>query len=130
MDGTYGGELISSRSPALLLKTLKGIAYDYAFTSMSIFKTEIAANNILTCLLDMLVPASLVYDTGRAPGLMEEKYLSLIPENYRQVYHRQTRQLGTEEKTFHRILLATDTISGMTDSYARDLYAEVTGLRL
>ena len=130
MDGTYGGELISSRSPALLLKALKGIAYDYAFTSMSIFKTEIAANNILTCLLDMLVPASLVYDTGRTPGLMEEKYLSLIPENYRQVYHRQTRQLGTEEKTFHRILLATDTISGMTDSYARDLYAEVTGLRL
>ncbi len=127
MQGSYGGELVTGKAPLLLLRALKGIAYDYAFTSASIFKTEIAANNVLTYLLDVLVPSALVYDTGRAPGLMEEKYLSLIPENYRQVYHREVR--GRRERVYERILLATDTVSGMTDSYARDLYTELTGFR-
>lgn len=128
MEGRFGGELISGRGPSTLLKALKQIAYDYAFTSMSIFKTEIAANHVLTYLLDILVPAALAYDSGERIGLMEEKYLSLIPENYRQVYQKWSSGLGGGERCFGRILLATDTISGMTDSYARDLYTELTGI--
>ena len=129
MDGSYPGELISGKTARALLSALKSIAYDYAFTSMSIFKTEIAANNILTYLLDVLVPSVLVYDTDQKIGLMEEKYLSLIPENYRQVYHRAAEGREKDDCVYDRILLATDTISGMTDSYARDLYAELTGMR-
>ena len=129
MDGSWPGELISKKPEKVLLDALKEIAYDYAFTSMSIFKTEIAANHILTYLLDILVPSALVYDSGDKIGLMEEKYLSLIPENYKQVYHRYTDGRAKEECVYERILLATDTISGMTDSYARDLYAELTGIR-
>ena len=129
MDGSYPGELISGKTARALLSALKSIAYDYAFTSMSIFKTEIAANNILTYLLDVLVPSVLVYDTDQKIGLMEEKYLSLIPENYRQVYHRAAEGRERDDCVYDRILLATDTISGMTDSYARDLYAELTGMR-
>ncbi len=128
MDGSFSGELILGRGARNLLGALKGIAYDYAFTSMSIFKTEIAANNVLTYLLDHLIPAALVFDTGRPPGLMEEKYLSLLPDNYRQVYLRMTAGREDGDKVYDRILLATDTVSGMTDSYARDLYTELTGL--
>lgn len=129
MQGRFGGELISGRQAAALLRALKGIAYDYAFTSMSIFKTEVAANHVITWLLDVLVPAALTYDGGGTIGLMEEKYLSLIPENYRQVYHRTTEGKDSAGCVYHRILLATDTVSGMTDSYARDLYAELTGIQ-
>ena len=128
MDGSFSGELILGRGARNLLGALKGIAYDYAFTSMSIFNTEIAANNVLTYHLDHLIPAALVFDTGRPPGLMEEKYLSLLPDNYRQVYLRMTAGREDGDKVYDRILLATDTVSGMTDSYARDLYTELTGL--
>jgi dGTPase len=83
---------------------------------------------MLTELMNMIVPAALIYDSGIRPGLMEEKYLSLIPGNYKQVFLRNTAGMTDEQKVYHRILLATDTISGMTDSHARDLYAELNGI--
>ena len=128
MEGSYPKDIFEGRASVGLLKVLKEIAYDYAFTSMSIFKTEIAANRVLTCLMDILVPSALVYDTDSPPGLMEEKYLSLIPDNYRQVYHSRTKGRRAEECVYDRILLATDTISGMTDSYASDLYKQLTAI--
>ena len=127
MSGTYSSELINGRE-AVLIKALKGIAYDYAFTSMSIYKTEIAANNILTYLLNKMVPAVLQYDRETPPGLMEEKFLSLISENYLQVYEWSVSDKSDWQKVYNRILLATDTISGMTDSYARDLYTDLNGI--
>ena len=113
---------------AVLLNALESIAYDYAFTSMSIYKTEIAANNILTYLLNKLVPSVLQYDRETPPGLMEEKFLSLISENYKQIYAWSVRGKTDEEKLYYRLLLATDSISGMTDSYARDLYTDLNGI--
>ena len=127
MDGSYYGEVICGRRAASLLANLKNIAYDYAFTSMSIFKTEIAAHTILTYLCEHLTGAALMYGRGRYPGLMEEKFLSLISENYRQVYREAADGRDEAEKNYLRLLLATDTISGMTDSYAKDLYSELTG---
>ena len=62
------------------------------------------------------------------PGLMEEKFLSLVSENYRQVYEWSTAGKSDLEKVYYRILLATDTVSGMTDSYARDLYTDLNGI--
>lgn len=125
MRGMRKKELISDRMPRKLLEALKGIAYDYAFTSASIYKTEIAAQSMLSYLLSILVPAALQYDSGEHPGLMEEKYLSLISEDYRQVYEFSTRGLTDGEKVYHRILLATDSVSGMTDSHAANLCAEL-----
>lgn len=128
MDGSFKKELLCGRTPHLIVSVLKSIAYDYAFTSSSIFRTEIAAFKMLTELMNMIVPAALIYDSGIRPGLMEEKYLSLIPGNYKQVFLRNTAGMTDEQKVYHRILLATDTISGMTDSHARDLYAELNGI--
>lgn len=128
MSGSWHGELISSRQGAVLLQNLKQIAYDYAFTSASIYRSEIAAHTMLTALTGSLVKAALMYDRGMYPGLLEEKYLSLIPENYKQVYLKEAASAPEDRKTYLRILLATDTISGMTDSYAKDLYSELTGI--
>lgn len=126
MEGRFGKELLSAKPAGTLLAALKSVAYDYAFTSMSIYKTEIAANRILTFLLDHLVPAALVFDEDR-PGLMEEKYLSLIPENYARVCRRASADADDAEVLYARIQMAADTVCGMTDSYAKDLYTELTG---
>ena len=127
MNGEWPGELLTGGQAGKLLGILKAIAYDYAFTSASIFRTEIAAHRILSTLLDILVPSSLRFLEG-PPGLMEEKYLSLIPENYGQVCRQMSADSGLPEKLYAKLLMATDTVSGMTDSYAKDLYSELTGL--
>jgi dGTPase len=59
---------------------------------------------------------------------MEEKFLALVSENYKQVYRWSVRGLSDREKLYYKLLLATDTISGMTDSYARDLYTDLNGI--
>ena len=128
MNGTFPEELLSAGEEGKLLTALKRTAYDTAFVSRSIFKTEIAAHTMMTFLLDHLVPAALSYDTGCRPGLMEEKFLEMIPADYRQVYARQTKGLPSRERTAARIRMVTDSVSAMTDTYARDLYRELNGM--
>ena len=127
MEGSYPYDLFAGTKAESLIRALKTIAYDRAFTTADIFRTEIAANTILTYLLDHLVPAALAYDTGHYPGLMEEKFLSLISDNHKMFYRRFAEGKTEGEKVYLRLLLAADSISGMTDSHARDLYRELTG---
>ena len=127
MSGSWSGEILQGGAAGKLPGILKSIAYDYAFTSSSIFRTEIAAHRIMNCLLGLLVPSALLFENGK-PGLMEEKYLSLIPENYGQVCRRMSEGQDISGRIYARILMATDTVSGMTDSYAKDLYCELTGI--
>ncbi|MEE3377907.1 MAG: hypothetical protein VZR35_05455 [Lachnospiraceae bacterium] len=44
------------------------------------------------------------------------------------MYRWSVRGLSDREKLYYKLLLATDTISGMTDSYARDLYTDLNGI--
>ncbi len=127
MCGKMKTPLICAGDSFILLQNLKRIAYDFAFTSMSIYKTEIAAEKILSSLMDALVPSALAYDRAEKPGLLEEKYLSLIPPEYFAVYHREAKGKSGEERDYLRLLMVTDFISGMTDSYARNLFLELNG---
>ena len=128
MKGGYPHEIFYHTPGEKIYAALTGIAHDYAFTSSSIYKTEIAANGIVTYLLNHLVPAAIAWDGENDPGLMEEKFLSLISENYRQVYRNSAKGKDAAEKLYLRLLLVTDSVSGMTDSYARDLYRDLNGL--
>ena len=127
MEGTYSLPLIYGSDSEILLNALKSIAYDYAFTSDSIFKTEIAANTILMYIMDVMIPAILDFDNDKPPGLMEEKFITLIPESYIHCYRNRTKDLCDRDKVYYKILLVTDFIGGMTDGYARDLYYELHG---
>ena len=53
--------------------------------------------------------------------------LSLIPENYARVCRRASADADDAEVLYARIQMAADTVCGMTDSYAKDLYTELTG---
>ncbi len=126
-NGGYPHDLFYHTKAEALLDALKGIAYDTAFTSPSIYRTEIAANTILTDILNKLVPSLLIFDEEAKPGLMDEKYISLISENYKTVYRRYAKGASKADRLYLRILLVTDSVSGMTDSYASDLYREMNG---
>lgn len=129
MEGTYRHDIFYRTYGDWVKKALGDIAYRYAFTSRQILQMEVAAGTILEFLMDRFVPAVLYYDTDLDLNMMEKKLVALISENYRQTYHLYSCKCRTEEeKLYLRILLVTDFISGMTDSYAKDLYQRLNGV--
>ena len=66
-------------------------------------------------------------DGGFAPSSVDKKYLRVIPAAYLQDYGA-ARTGDEREDLYRRLLVVTDFLSGMTDSYARRLYREVSGI--
>ena len=128
MAGTYKFELLGDGDCAELAKALGSIAYDYAFTSQTILKLEIAEGQMLNFLMNKFVSAFLLYDTSSELGMMEEKMIPLISGNYKQIYHTYSKGKSEQEKLYLRLLLVTDFICGMTDSYAKNMYQELNGI--
>ena len=92
-------------------------------------KLEIAAETIISFLLDKFVKAALNYDTNNKMTALDEKLMNIVSDNYKQSYRHHSKGKSDEEKLYLRILLVTDFISGMTDSYAKDSYQELNGIK-
>lgn len=128
MAGNYTKELLADTPGAVMAEALGDIAYRYAFVSKPILKLEIAAEKILNFLLDEFVPAAIRYDTDEQMTAAQEKLMSLISENYLTIYQYYAKGKSETEKLYLRLLLVTDDICGMTDSYAKRLYQELSGM--
>lgn len=129
MEGTYGNDIFYNTYGQWVMDALGDIAYRYAFISKPILQMEAAAGTILNFLLDRFVPAVLYYDTDVPLQMMDKKLVALISENYRQTYHNYAKKCSSqEEKLYLRLLLVTDFVSGMTDSYAKNLYQKLNGI--
>ncbi len=129
MNGNFQQELLSSSKSAPLVKALGDIACKYAFCSTPILKLEIAAETILNSLLDKFVNAAVNYGENDKMSALDKKLMSIVSDNYKQSYHRHSYGKNYEEKLYLKILLVTDFICGMTDSYAKDLYQELNGIK-
>ena len=128
MEGTYKKDLFDGTGVEKMMKALGDIAYQHAFISKPIFKLEIAAKSILDFLLDKFVEAVLYYDTEAKLSDVHIKWISLISEDYKNIYHYFSKGCSEEEKLYLRLLLVTDYVCGMTDSYAKNLYQELKGI--
>lgn len=61
------------------------------------------------------------------PSKADKKYYQIFSENYKQDYF--AAKTGNESFDLYlRLLMVTDYISGMTDTYARNLYRELSGI--
>lgn len=128
MEGTYKKDLFHGTGVEKMMDALGDIAYQYAFISKPIFKLEIAAKSILDFLLDKFVNAVLYYDTKEKLSDIHKKLIALISEDYKRIYHHFSKDCSEEEKLYLRLLLVTDYVCGMTDSYAKNLYQELNGI--
>lgn len=128
MGGTYEHDLFYHTYGDWVIQALGSIAFRYAFHTKPILSMEVSAFTILNFLMDRFVPAVINYDSDEPIGMMEGKMVDLISENYRQIYHFHSKGCPEEEKLYLRLLLVTDFISGMTDSYAKDLYQKLNGI--
>lgn len=131
MEGSFGSrgeDLFYGTSGAYMMKALGDIAFRYAFQSRPILKLEIAAQSIFDFLLESFVDGAVYYDTDRELTAVQEKMMALVSDNYKAVYHHFAAGKGEAEKLYLRLLLVTDTVCGMTDSYAKRLYQELKGI--
>lgn len=128
MSGTYKMDLFYDTPVTTMMDALGEIAYRYAFISKPIFKLEIAAETIFNFLLDKFVDAVIYYDTDQSLTAVQQKMVSLISQDYKRIYHIFSNNKSEEEKLYLRLLLVTDYICGMTDSYAKNLYQELNGI--
>ena len=131
MDGTFKKELLAASPAALIMDVLGDVAYRYAFCSEPIIKLEVAADAIFDFLLERLVTALRYYDTDmwkERSASVDRKMVELISPSFMQVYKIHSKGASDNEKLYLRLLLATDYVSGMTDSYARRLYRELRGI--
>ena len=127
MDGTFCSELLEGTEGKHIVDVLGDIAAQYAFRSEPILKIEVSADQILSYLFDRLVPAAIYYDTSKKLRAIDERMISLISDNYKNIYHIYAEGKSEIERLYLRLLLVTDYVCGMTDSYAKRLYQELNG---
>lgn len=128
MAGIYKQDLFCDVPGTMMMDALGDIAYRYAFTSAPILKLEIGANAIFEFLLGHFVDAAIPYDSGEPMTAVQEKLMSIVSDNYKAVYHIYAEGKEEVERLYLRLLLVTDEVCGMTDSYAKELYRELSGI--
>jgi dGTPase len=128
MEGTWEKDLFYGTHGQSLIKLLKNTAFRYVFSSAEIYQMEVAEGKILDTLMETFVAAAIKYDTDQKLTSIETKLITMISDNYINAYHYHGAGKSEEEKLYLRLLLVTDHICGMTDSYAKRLYQELNGI--
>lgn len=128
MLGTYEHDLFCGTFGEKLMDLLGDMAFRYVFSSMAIYKMEVAESTILDYLMDRLVHAVLYYDTDVAQDTIDSRVVSFISDNYKNAYKLQAEGKSESERLYLRLLLVTDYVCGMTDSYAKRIYQEMNGM--
>lgn len=128
MEGTYGQDIFHGTYGEGLMELLGDMAYRRVFATPTIYKMEVAESVILDFLMDKFVKAVLYYDTDVKLSEIDKRVVSFISENYKSAYHCQAEGKDEAEKLYLRLLLVTDYICGMTDSYAKRLYQELNAV--
>lgn len=128
MAGEFKKDIFYGTFGEKLMDLLGEIAYRQVFCSRDIYRMEVAGAVILDFLMDKLVHAVLYYDTDRKPESIDIRILSFISDNYLNAYKHQAEGKSEAERLYLRLLLVTDYVCGMTDSYAKRLYQEMNGI--
>lgn len=95
----------------------KSMAQKYIYTNIAILKKEIAGNEIINTLLSKLIKSSLS-DDKEDYRTIDGKYYALISDNFKYC-------LPENPGPYSKIHLVIDYISGMTDTFAYDIYNEI-----
>lgn len=127
MKGKFEKEILSVSYGNALAHALGDIAFKYVFKSKTIYKLEISAGAIFEFLLDKFVHAAINYGNEEKMTVIDKRLMALISENYIKIYEIYSNGKNEIEKLYLRLMLVTDFICGMTDSYAKRLYQELSG---
>jgi dGTPase len=126
MRGELEKELIDVSSAADIRKTYKQLQY-CVFDDKNIVKKEIAGWEAIYGLLKIFCKASVSPNFTETGNTYESRLFKLISSNHRFVYSSIEKYSNSDYK---KLQLIVDYISGMTDSFAINLYQELKGIKL
>lgn len=135
MDGHYYKDLLNDKEIIPLVKEMKRLAGKYCFSSSEVISLELVGDSVVKGLLDKFVCPIVKCESDIKTKTYEGKIYSLISENFKKVCcfdddSKEFKKCISETTMYDRLLLITDYISGMTDSYAVNLYRELLGVKL
>lgn len=117
LQGNFNESLmdhIESRTGAL--KMIKEISVDKIYNHDTVIQIEIAGFNVMSELLQLLVPALLTEN----PSGKQKKLLRLIPYQF--------TEFEVANSGYLKVMSALDMLSGMTDEYATEFYRRLKGI--
>lgn len=127
MNGKFTKELIAGTFHEKSMKILKKAMAKFVYEDAEIVKLELSAKKILSTLLDDFIYAVIYMDEedeNYKQTKVQKKLCGLIPDNLKEDY--QGAKTDDEANNLYlRFLMITDFISGMTDSYAKNLYQDL-----
>lgn len=129
LNGEFDQEIIEVSDAANVRKAFEDLAR-IIFDNKEIIMREYTGGKVIQGLLEMFV-STIISDNRNNSKTEEGKLYLLISDNYRDIMKKYpTEQTGGEPSLYDRLLLVTDFVCGMTDSYALELYRRLTGIKL
>ncbi len=128
MDGTFTKDLISASPANAIAEALGRIALERVFRSRTIMMSELTEGHMINFFLERLVPAAIALESGVPLDPVSDRLMLMISGNYRRIYEHYAEGKDEAYRLYLRILLVTDFVCGMTDSYAKRTYQELSGI--
>lgn len=126
MNGDLQSEIIDISKAADIRKSYKKLQY-LIFDDKSILKKEIAGWEAIYGLLNIFIKSCKSENFKGDGNNYEARLYKIISSSHRKVYEDIEKYGNIEYKKFQ---LISDFISGMTDSYAINLFQELKGIKL
>lgn len=129
LDGTFESELLAVSSASKMVEVIRNdIEKEHIYYCDSVIKTKLQSYEIIDTLMDKLIPAVFNSNWGNKSDDKDDLAYSLISKNYRFICELKCKGKAYDdpESVYSKLLLVTDFISGMTDSYAMDMYQLLT----
>lgn len=144
MRGDFLGELAEGNNGTDTLHIMKKAMQSFVYDAHELISLELSAKRIMESLLDDFIRAVMYADERDEKENMttiDDRFVHMIPDNFKMDYlgakekieqrvnaGEQARENADAEELYLRFLMVTDYISGMTDSYARNLYRITNGM--
>ncbi|WP_259343659.1 hypothetical protein [Oceanobacillus picturae] len=129
LNGEFDEEIIELSDASRVRKVFKELAH-IIFESKEILKREYAGGRAIDGLLSMFVDA-VTSENYKDSRTAEGKLFLLISDNYRDIMNKFPYESEDgEPSVYDKLLLVTDFICGMTDTYALELYKNLSGINL
>lgn len=126
LNGTYDNDLIHDVPSCKCLRDIKTLSKEKAYSAKNVVEIEAAGFHVLARLLQIfLVAVENIADKGPEKASFKSmKLIQLLPRQF-------IGKNGLPDKDkYSRIIKITDYVSGMTDSFAVNMYKKLTGISL
>jgi len=128
MDGSFTSALIPTSRANAISEALRHIAFERVFRSRKIMMSELTEGHMINFFLDKLVPAAIALESDKPLDPVSDRLMLMISGNYRRIYEHYSENRDTAYRLYLRILLVTDFVCGMTDSFAKRTYQQLSGV--